>query len=271
MFMNHLIRRKNMKRKQVLSSVGVLLCLIQASICHADIVGGDEVEESDPIARSTVALYQEMSGGGALCTASLITKSVAVTAAHCVEHGIQHMGVILGEKIGSQSQDVLRVVDAEIAPGWSEGHLAGEDAGDIALVKFEGKLPKGYGPAHLLPKSASLKKGDDVILAGYGITNAAKKSGAGTLRRATVKVSQPEFGKTEILLDQHQGSGACHGDSGGPAFVQVDGKDYLLGVTSRGYPVTAPDDCHHKVIYTKVSAYRAWISQAARELQGSRR
>jgi secreted trypsin-like serine protease len=260
--------------KQVLSSMGILFWLVQAPVCHADIVGGDEVEAKDPIARSTVALYQEMSGGGALCTASLIAKNVAITAAHCVEHGIQHMAVILGDKIDSKSReegDVLRVVDAEIAPGWREAHLVGEDAGDIALVKFEGKLPKGYGPAHLLPESASLKKGDDVILAGYGITNAFRKTGAGTLRRATVEVDKPEFGKTEILLDQHQGSGACHGDSGGPAFVQKNGKDYLLGVTSRGYPVTAPDDCRHKVIYTKVSAYRAWITETARELQGSRR
>lgn len=263
--------KSTMNSKQVLSSVGILFSLIQAPLCHADIVGGDEVEAKDQIARSTVALYQEMSGGGALCTASLISKNVAVTAAHCVEHGVQHMGVILGEKIESKNREVLRVVDAEIAPGWSESHLAGEDAGDIALVKFEGKLPKGYGPAHLLPESASLSQGDEVILAGYGITNALKKTGAGTLRRATVKVDNPEFGKTEILLDQHQGSGACHGDSGGPAFVQRNGKDYLLGVTSRGYPVTAPDDCRHKVIYTKVTAYRAWLTQAARELQGSRR
>jgi secreted trypsin-like serine protease len=266
----------NMKKEQVLGSVSVLVCLVQAALSSstalADILGGDEVESGDPIAHSTIALYQQTAHGGALCTASLITKNIAVTAAHCVEHGIDHMAVILGEKIESEDRDVLRVVDAQISPEWSEARLAGEDAGDIALVKFKGKLPKGYGPAHLIPKSAEaeLSQGEEVILAGYGITNASKKVGAGTLRQASVKIAQPEFGKTEILFDQHQGSGACHGDSGGPAFIQIKGKDYLLGVTSRGYPVTAPDDCKHKVIYTKVAAYRDWIKATVKELNVTR-
>lgn len=264
-----------MTKEQVFGSVSVLLWLVQASFCpstsFADIMGGDDVDAGDPIAHSTVALYQQMGEGGALCTASLITKNIAVTAAHCVEHGIDHMAVITGEKLESEDRDVLRVVDSQISPGWSESRLAGEDAGDIALVRFEGKLPKGYGPAHILSKKAELKKGDEVILAGYGITNALKKTGAGTLRKTSVKVAEPEFGKTEILFDQHQGKGACHGDSGGPAFVEVNGKDYLLGVTSRGYPVTAPDDCKHQVIYTKVTAYRDWIKSTVKELNASRR
>ena len=47
-----------------------------------------------------------------------------------------------------------------------------------------------------------------------------------------------------MILDQEDGSGACHGDSGGPAFFEKDGKTYLLGVTNRSYPDGAPDDCN---------------------------
>lgn len=249
-------------------TIGLLLAMVQSTYCFADIVGGDDVAPTDDIAHTTVALYQQSSPeSGALCTATLIAKNIAVTAAHCVEHGVDHMGIITGEEIESSDRSVLRVVDAEISKQWSEGNLAGQDAGDIALIRFEGKLPKGYHAAHMLPKKVSLQKGDQVILAGYGISNAMKKTGAGTLRKTEVSVQDPQFGKTEILLDQRNGSGACHGDSGGPAFVESNGKYYLMGVTSRGYPVTAPDDCHHEVVYTRVNAYKNWISQTAKELQ----
>ncbi len=248
------------------SIVGIAILLGQASLCQADIVGGEGVAPEDDIAHTTVALYRQTSQGGMLCTATLIAKNIAVTAAHCVEQGVDHMAVILGEKIESDDREILRVADAEISKEWNHRNLASEDAGDIALVRFEGKLPKGYHAAHLLPAKRKLEKGDEVVLAGYGITNASKKSGSGTLRKATVTVNQPEFGQTEILLDQRRGSGACHGDSGGPAFVESNGKYYLMGVTSRGYPVTAPDDCKHEVVYTRVNAYREWISQASKEL-----
>lgn len=251
------------------ASIGLLLALFPVSYCYADIVGGDEVAPTDDIAHTTVALYQQSSPeSGALCTATLIAKNIALTAAHCVEHGVDHMAIITGENIDSPSErNVLRVVDAEISKQWNERNLAGQDAGDIALIRFEGKLPKGYHTAHLLSEKVTLQKGDQVVLAGYGITNASKKTGAGTLRKTEVSVQDPQFGKTEILLDQRKGSGACHGDSGGPAFVESNGKYYLMGVTSRGYPVTAPDDCRHEVVYTRVNAYRGWISQTTKELR----
>jgi secreted trypsin-like serine protease len=211
-------------------------------------------------------LYQQTAQGGFLCTATLIAKDVAVTAAHCVEHGVDNMVVIFGEKVSAQDRQVVRVAEAEIAREWKETHLSDQDTGDIALVRLEGKLPKGYHVAHVLPMKDKLQKGDQVILAGYGISDARKKTGAGELRRTTVTVLQPQFGKTEILLDQRQGSGACHGDSGGPAFVERDGKLYLMGVTSRGYPETAPDDCRHEVVYTQVNAYRNWIKETSKAI-----
>jgi secreted trypsin-like serine protease len=241
-----------------------------STFCQADIVGGDDVAGSDPLARSTVALYKKTSSGGMLCTATLIKKDIALTAAHCVERGVNGMVVVFGESIDSEDRDVVRVAEAEVAREWNETHLGGEDAGDIALVRIEGKLPKGYRVAHLLPASVKLQKGDKVILAGYGISNAILKTGAGKLRKAAVTVEKPSFGKTEILLDQRKGSGACHGDSGGPAFVEHDGKIYLMGVTSRGYPATAPDDCRHEVVYTKVDAYRSWIKETAKEMEQHR-
>jgi hypothetical protein len=144
------------------------------------------------------------------------------------------------------------------------------DQGDIALVKFKGGLPDDYSPVPMLGSDRGLKKGRTVTLAGYGISNTAQKSGAGILRKTRVRISEPRSGKSEMILDQSHGHGACHGDSGGPAFVRQGGREVLAGVTNRSYPNSAPDDCAHKVVYTKVSSYAPWIDRTERRFDGDK-
>ena len=167
-------------------------------------------------------------------------------------------------------REVVRVVDAEIPRAYREARNSVRDQGDIAVIRLEGKLPKGYHAAHLGSSRTPLHAGDTLILAGYGISNAREHTGAGRLRRTSVKILDPDFGKTEMLLDQSRGSGACHGDSGGPAFLEKDGKLILVGVTDRGHPASAPDDCKHQVVYAKVPAYRKWISETIKTMRGSK-
>ena len=150
-------------------------------------------------------------------------------------------------------------------PDWgSRG--SGMDQGDIALVKFGGGLPAGYKRVSAMNDSSSIRKGARVVLAGYGISNARERSGAGRLRKAEVRVAESRTGKQEMILDQSHGQGACHGDSGGPAFLRRKGKLILAGLTNRSYPAQAPDDCAHQVVYTKVPAYRRWILSNERKL-----
>jgi hypothetical protein len=135
------------------------------------------------------------------------------------------------------------------------------DQGDIAVVKFKGGIPEGYAPAKVISSEEPLKVGAPVTLSGYGISNAQRKTGAGVLRKTNVKIAKARKGKSEMILDQSHGHGACHGDSGGPAYVRVHGKMVLAGVTNRSYPSRGQDDCAHGVVYTKLSAYRSWIKE----------
>jgi hypothetical protein len=120
----------------------------------------------------------------------------------------------------------------------------------------------------MLSSSTPLQEGQEVTLAGYGITQTNPHSGAGTLRKTTVRIAQPRFGDTEILFDQRDGHGACHGDSGGPALITLRGKTYLIGVTNRGYQ-DPNDTCGQFAVYTRVAAYKSFITRAAAALRAA--
>lgn len=244
-----------------------------ASTAHADIVGGEDVTNTDSARTSTVALYQKSRDGrgGALCTASLISKNIAVTAAHCLNQGAQDTVVLFGNDLHSKTLQKRAVTSAIVHPLWKDHAGHGMDEGDIALVKFSGSPPAGYHAIKMLNSDKKLLPYAEMEVAGYGITDAELKGGAGRLRKTRIKLLKPRTGKSEMILDQSKGHGACHGDSGGPAFVRdTSGKISLAGVTNRSYPAGARDDCRHQVVYTKVSAYKKWIAQGERRLRTSR-
>ena len=256
-------------RKLILVLAGMSVLLANPAV--ADIVGGEEVQEPDPIRSSTIGLFTPSPGGqsGALCTASIIGKGMALTAAHCISPGGAKPILLFGRDIHA-AETVKRAATAvSVNPLWGKRQGKGMDEGDIALVKFAGPLPKGYRQVRLNRSDANLVKGRAAVLAGYGISNAQTHSGAGILRKTSISIDNPRSGKSEMVLNQSHGRGACHGDSGGPAFVNVGGKNVLAGVTNRSYPAHAPDDCGHQVVYTKVNAYRSWIAKEEKSMRGS--
>jgi len=250
------------------NALALTLVLGAATAAHAEdfIIGGTTVDASDPVASSTVLVTD----GNFICTGSIIDTDLVVTAAHCVAAPAETLKIVFALDIngGIDKSAVLPITGYLANPGWQGENSSGVDQHDIALIRVNGALPAGYHPATMLSSSASsaIKKGDLTELAGYGITNAATQDGAGTLREVSVKVSK-QLGQTEVVLDQRQGKGACHGDSGGPAFAKVGGELQLWGVTNRGYPDNAPDNCKEYAVYTRIEAYADFLSQAAAQLR----
>jgi hypothetical protein len=255
-------------KKGVLMKSILVLTFFLASNAHALIVGGVDVPAHDPVQQSTAAVYEPSANGqgGALCTASLIGKNTALTAAHCISKDGYAPVMIFGSNVRSPDSVQRPITGVAVNPAWEQKRGRGMDQGDIAVVKFGGKLPSGYHPTTLDTAGSEVKKGDSAILAGYGVSDAHSHEGAGVLRKTTVAVAAPRKGKSEMIFDQSHGRGACHGDSGGPAYFQRGQKMILGGVTNRSYPNSAADDCAHKVVYTKVSAYRPWIEKSEAEL-----
>ncbi|MGZ3693421.1 MAG: S1 family peptidase, partial [Bdellovibrionota bacterium] len=224
-----------------------------------------------PVAKSTVGIFSPSPDhhSGSLCTGTIIRNNIAVTAAHCIPAGDTKPIVVFNPDMHAPNPNVHPAQEVMVNPKWGSHAGKGMDQGDIALVKFGGGLPKGYKKVSSVGTDSEIKSGANVILAGYGIDNARTKTGAGRLRKTAVQITNSRTGKSEMILDQSHGHGACHGDSGGPAYVTRNGKMILAGVTNRSYPSRAPDDCGHKVVYTKVPAYRSWIQKSEKRLETS--
>ncbi len=264
------------------------------------IIGGSVVADGHQIAKNTVAIFDVEAG--ASCTGSIIAEDLVITAGHCLGSGKlllafdrnfdQILEVVMNgtEEQFQAIQPKLRGPSrAAMHPNYIEFNKqiaaleerlqAGEqvseeeisavvestDQGDMLLLKFDGGLPAGFEPAKLLAQDIQLAIGGDVTLAGYGYTNGVTHASDDKLRQVSVKIENPTHGAFEVLMNQKSGKGACHGDSGGPAFFAINGVNYLFGVTSRGYKDDA-DDCSQFAVYSNMVAAHDWMESAKQEL-----
>lgn len=250
------------------------------------IVGGTEVAADDPIAHSVVAIFIQLSYGEGMCTGSIIAPNLIVTAAHCASDDtgaplpLSSLTVAYGLNVrndtgtgvgwpGTRAPIQSSAVNTIwVYQGYPSQMNNPVDEGDVALIRIEGTVPSGYVPVQMLDNADELKAGGTVTLAGYGITDASSQTGGGILREVSgIRIVNPDLGKTEVVLDQSQGHGACHGDSGGPGYItDSSGHLVLWGLTDRGYPDGSPDDCMHESVYTKVTAYQGWIADSVKAL-----
>lgn len=260
------------------------------------IMGGTLVAENSLIASGIVGIYdaeeQSICTGSLIAENYVVTAGHCGTSKASKLKVV--FGTDIFSVMGTHEPDILqeyvrRVTDVRVHPDYFKVDQENEpnDWGDIALIKFAGPLPAGYKPVPLLQDGSILTRGFVVTLAGYGVSQVdlepvdAKKvpnleealesgdvvcddnnkncmkvemSGDGELRETKAPISF--LTRTEVRLDESKGHGTCAGDSGGPAYVEKDGKYYLFGVTSRGSAL-----CSNTGVYTNVIYYQKWIKE----------
>jgi secreted trypsin-like serine protease len=181
------------------------------------------------------------------CTGSLISPTWAVTAKHCPTPGSVRVGSV-NRSSGGTVVSVLRGVNNPTA--------------DIKLLQLA--TPVSHLPAPI--PTTSTPVGTPTRIIGWGQTCPTPGCGGTPQVANEVDTSVVEDsrcsginGPYEICTNNTNGNaGACYGDSGGPEVLLIDGRWYLIGVTSRsgnGSSVCATGPS----IYGDLVTIRAWI------------
>jgi secreted trypsin-like serine protease len=205
---------------------------------------------------SVVALLATTNQGQALCTSSLIAPTVLLTAAHCVDPSETGSGarfdVVQGTnaQFGSQPTGNSIVSETHYDTAFDSNQL--QNGHDIGIVILTHPLPLPTIPFNKSPVDQSMI-GQPARLIGYGLSDAAAQSGAGTKRQLTTTLD--DFDNLLLHIGD-TGMDSCSGDSGGPALMKINGVETIMGVTSFGN-----QDCSGGGYYTRIDDYTSFIDQ----------
>lgn len=198
---------------------------------------------------AVAAVFIFTATGEFLCSATLVSPSVILTAAHCVDNDPIAIDAVFFPD--SETETPYAAVAYAIHPEYRF------PAADLAMVLLEAPVA-GVTPVPLVDRSPRRRKVGTIV--GYGADEAGnmgvKEMGAVRLvqcpRRVPSLGLQPgDLSRALCWRARSWGQDTCHGDSGGPLLVG----EALAGVTSGGDP-----DCSGFLSWdTSVAPFRPWI------------
>ncbi len=208
-----------------------------ASLSQPIIMGS--VDDGDP---AVVAVFAQVPGSqsASLCSGEVISPHVVLTAAHCVApssvgEGAQFLiftGTSFTFGLTPPTDNTFPTTGAVASPMWNSGATSDdEDPWDVGIVHLAS--PIGIPPLpynHFALSNKLIEK--PVRIVGFGLTDPADGTTAGTRHNASTLLNFIRPLGIELWDHAH---GTCEGDSGGPAFMMLDGKERITGITAFGY------------------------------------
>jgi secreted trypsin-like serine protease len=236
-----------MKNKLLLPVVVLIVALLAATPALA-ITFGELDGEQHPNVGALLVAYPYPDGPiDIVCSGTLISPTVFLTAAHCV-NWMPSAGIPTDD-VYVTFDSVYEIGTSTIYPGTyyinpNYGHDAA-DPNDVAVVVLDEPLtnitPASLPPAGLLDsmKDAGELKGQQFLTVGYGTVRDDKTGGfhplywEGARRFTTGSYNALTKSWLKISMNPATGDGGtCYGDSGGPHFL--GNSDMVVSVTVTG-------------------------------------
>uniref|UniRef100_A0A182Q4J1 Peptidase S1 domain-containing protein n=1 Tax=Anopheles farauti TaxID=69004 RepID=A0A182Q4J1_9DIPT len=212
-----------------------------------------------------------------LCAANLISPRFLLTAAHCLKDrpSFARLGVIELQPVRTVDPPLdIAILNQTLHPDYNPITYHN----DIALLELAepvtGDLPY-VDPICLYTSVDTLDTKQTLSVQGWGTQLPGDVEPAKRLMKANVTIVSREECRSLLPPSRrtrnglHQGqlcalgrderkqtvTDTCKGDSGGPLELVVDGRHYLVGITSTGFNCGSPIPG----IYTEVARYLNWI------------
>ncbi len=237
------------------------------------IIGGVELPAGHIGLQNTVGLATSNSEASPdslpACSGFLVQPLWIITAAHCAANGTLKYVYFKNENLGETAEwrDVEKVI---LHPDWK-----GEGLFDLALVKYKALpqdmsgMPLNFKPVKILDEkeALALSSGMSMDIVGYGVSKVPSDTPPKKLHAlVTIEKLWNDFFMAPGLITYSEPElrGACYGDSGGPAYAEINGNLRVIGITqgARGRYFNRMEkvECQDgKGIYTYLMPFRDWI------------
>lgn len=239
--------------RRIAGLIAATLALFTLS-APAHALGGSAVSMSTwGLAAHTVMV---LGARGSVCTGTVIDARVVITAAHCVASSKQIAVAYL-----ENGQPVLQLATGVATnPGFSRNAKVSVD---VALLRLQEPLPPRFTPVRIDGGQAAQTVGDQLTIAGFGLSEEKNIKSAGTLRTADVSLLPriyPRFLRLGIDADLAR-LAICKGDSGGPVFASIDGERVLAGVVYAAERTGKAVTCGATAQAVRLAPQKPWIER----------
>jgi hypothetical protein len=246
----------------VVTSIAVaLFCFALIGGQARALVGGAPLATGG-IARSVLGI---VGPHNSFCTATAVARNVLLSAAHCVQQGVNYRAQF------RDTQGVRAFSDSvawERPPQYKPATAIAPAVGDLALLKLAAPLPAEIGIAVLELHPPPIWPGDRFTVIGGGIPfRGLHETG---FNRAAILVATAPYSSLQIRLvdpsGQNNAIGVCFGDSGAPVFQSGADGARVIGVVSWASGPNNTKGCGGLTGATPLSPYRQWIEGALNRL-----
>lgn len=219
---------------------------------QARIVNGQETDAYEAVG--------VVNGG---CTGTLIAADVVLTAAHCVE---SENGGFIGDQEGTfeVNGQLYKTTKVTVHPNYDPNNFS---AGfDIAIMKLDRPVD-GITPHDINREVPTV--GQTLTLVGFGESGkstSGSNNDFGNKHVGETQIDTVTENHVSWQFDSHNESNTAPGDSGGPAFLDQNGKLVVAGITSGG-----DGDAHQLGDFsfdTRVDTLASWVDQVVGQTGG---